>query len=199
MRLPLLQDSSTLAAGIDVLMREKGDSTGRAPLYWVFVGEDGAVHVDSTLISSGDTSLDRRMARAVETARFQPATIAKVAVGVWMLFAPPLAFEDEPVIGKKNYTRAPRLLNADEVARALPAHLPPRLRASNNELVLWLLIDELGLVRKTRIKDRAGGSDVIHAVEQVTRLMRYEPALNGDKPVKAWGEFRISLRKASSR
>lgn len=83
---------------------------------------------------------------------------------------------------------APRLKNREATVEALsrlyPADeqgLPNRAKAD-----VWFLIDELGVVRQTLIKESTGYARLDDAVLKVAGLMEFTPAWAGERRVPVW-------------
>lgn len=86
------------------------------------------------------------------------------------------------------YEIAPELQNRSVVVDALrrlypydSPGVPHHIRA-----VLWFLIDERGIVRRTLIKESSGHPVVDDAVREVANLMEFTPAWSGDRSVPVW-------------
>ncbi len=102
--------------------------------------------------------------------------------------------EDQPSLSV--YTVAPVLLNLDEVTEAM-LELYPRLlkRAGVSGLVLvWVRVDATGQFVKSAIKTSSGREAFDKAALEVTELMRFKPALDGDEPVAVWVIIPIEFR-----
>ncbi len=101
---------------------------------------------------------------------------------------------DEP--SASVYTVAPELLNLNEVGKAM-LDLYPRLlkRAGVSGVVLvWVRVDAAGRVVKSAIKTSSGREAFDEAALEVTKLMRFKPALDGDQPVDVWVVIPIEFR-----
>lgn len=86
------------------------------------------------------------------------------------------------------YTRAPDLVNREEVARAVEAEYPPVLREAGigGQVRVWLYIDETGAVTDLRLDESSGHQALDAAAMRVAGEMEFAPALNRDEPVAVW-------------
>lgn len=86
------------------------------------------------------------------------------------------------------FTKAPTLLNRDEVAAAVAAEYPPVLRDAGigGQVRAWLYVDESGRVTDLRLDGSSGHGALDAAALRVAAEMRFSPALNGADPVAAW-------------
>ncbi|HEY8468492.1 MAG TPA: TonB family protein [Longimicrobiales bacterium] len=93
------------------------------------------------------------------------------------------------------YTVAPELKNRDEVQRALSRYYPPLLRDAGigGTVLVWLLIDEEGQVRKYQVKESSGHTALDDAALKVADIMRFSPALNRDRKVPVWVALPITF------
>lgn len=91
------------------------------------------------------------------------------------------------------FTVAPKLVNQDEVARALERNYPPLLRDAGigGKVVMWFFIDEEGKVLKTQVFEKSGYEALDAAASVIAPLMRYTPAYNRDKKVQVWVQIPI--------
>jgi TonB family protein len=89
----------------------------------------------------------------------------------------------------------PRLLNRAEVGRALPSSYPTALRDAgmSGTVQVWILIDETGAVRRSRVNQSSGLPALDAAAEQVVMQMRFSPALNRGEPVAVWISIPLSF------
>lgn len=104
---------------------------------------------------------------------------------------------EPPAADRRNASRArgvtpmdvaPRLLNGDEVQRALRDHYPPVLRDARigGVATVWFHIDETGRVVETRLEASSGYEALDRAALRVADRMRFAPALNRDRRVPVW-------------
>ncbi len=86
------------------------------------------------------------------------------------------------------FTVAPELRNRAQVATALSREYPRLQRAGSpqGQVLVWLLLDESGTVRKTQLKQSSGHAALDEAALQLGRQMRFSPALEHDHPVPVW-------------
>jgi TonB family protein len=86
------------------------------------------------------------------------------------------------------YTVAPRILNREEVTRAMEREYPSHLRDASvgGTVEVYFLIDENGIVRDRRV-DRGSGFEALdEAALAVAEVFRFSPALNRDQKVPVW-------------
>jgi periplasmic protein TonB len=90
----------------------------------------------------------------------------------------------------------PKLLNSNEVTRALVRNYPAFLRDAGvgGDVLIWLLIDENGRVIETDIKESSGHAALDQAALQVGEVMRFSPASNRDQRVKVWVSVPVKFR-----
>jgi periplasmic protein TonB len=86
------------------------------------------------------------------------------------------------------FTVPPRLMNADEVGRALERTYPPLLRDAGigGNVNVWFFIDEDGKVLKTQLAQQSGYPALDDAAIKIADIMKFSPAQNRDKKVQVW-------------
>jgi protein TonB len=94
------------------------------------------------------------------------------------------------------YTVAPWLKNAREVANTLEREYPTSLRRARigAEILVWLFIDENGIVRRTVLKESSGFESLDQAALRVASTMEFSPALNRDRKIPVWVEVPVVFR-----
>ncbi len=94
------------------------------------------------------------------------------------------------------FTVAPKILNKDEVVRAMEREYPPLLRDAGigGTVVVWFFIDENGAVKDYRINKSSGHQALDDAALKVADVYRFSPALNRDKKVPVWVSFPITFQ-----
>lgn len=94
------------------------------------------------------------------------------------------------------FTVAPRILNREEVVRAMAAEYPPLLREAGigGTIQVWFFIDEEGSVQNFRIDESSGHEALDRAALAVADVFRFSPALNRDDPVPVWVSFPITFQ-----
>lgn len=99
--------------------------------------------------------------------------------------APPPTLTPPPYIP---HDVPPRLVNVEEVRRALADGVPAELaeEAAEGRVTLWLFVDETGRVRKLRVQGSSGVRALDDLAVRVARTMAYRPALNGGLRVGVW-------------
>ncbi|MDE2973243.1 MAG: M56 family metallopeptidase [Gemmatimonadota bacterium] len=82
----------------------------------------------------------------------------------------------------------PQYANREEIEAALAREYPPPLRDAGvgGRVVVWLLVDEAGKVRKTRIQAGSGHRGLDEAALRVADVARFSPALHRGRPVPVW-------------
>lgn len=86
------------------------------------------------------------------------------------------------------FTVAPELKNRTEVAAAL-AREYPRLQGAGSprgHAMLWLLLDDSGVVHRTLLKQSSGNAALDSAALRLGKLMRFSAARNRDRRVPIW-------------
>jgi len=94
------------------------------------------------------------------------------------------------------YTRAPEILNRDELVAAMIGAYPPELMNAGRggTVRIYFLIDENGAVLN-RIFDESSGYPALDAAAmRVASVYRFAPALNGEEPVYAWVSYPITFQ-----
>lgn len=91
------------------------------------------------------------------------------------------------------FTRAPRLVNADETNAALRSNYPPLLRDAGigGEAVLWFFIDERGVVQKLQLQKSSGYPALDEAATRTAAVMRFSPAFNRNVATSVWVQIPI--------
>ncbi|UCC83767.1 MAG: TonB family protein [Gemmatimonadota bacterium] len=94
------------------------------------------------------------------------------------------------------YTVAPALLNRAEVAEAMFDLYPRVLKRAgvSGVVIVRIQIDVLGQVVASVIGRSSGREAFDEAALEVTQVMRFKAALNGDEPVAAWVVMPIEFR-----
>ena len=97
------------------------------------------------------------------------------------------------------YTVAPKLQNRQEIATLLQKNYPVLLRDAGigGRVIMWLFIDESGVVKKTQVKESSGLEPLDSAAVVVSRQMRFSPALNRDTEVPVWVAIPITFKVES--
>jgi TonB family protein len=96
------------------------------------------------------------------------------------------------------YTVAPRILNVDEVQRAMVREYPALLRDGGigGTVRVYFFIDENGQVGDTRIDQSSGHAALDEVALSVAGVFRFSPALNRDRPTPVWVSFPITFQVA---
>ncbi|UCG74650.1 MAG: energy transducer TonB [Gemmatimonadota bacterium] len=86
------------------------------------------------------------------------------------------------------YDVAPKLKNASEIQKLLQRLYPSQLREAGIEgtVVLWIYIDENGVVLKTQVQKTSGYEAMDKAAMGTADKMKFSPAMNRDKKTPVW-------------
>lgn len=98
------------------------------------------------------------------------------------------------------FTRAPAVLNAEEVHRTLEAEYPRSLREAGvaGSATVWLFVDDQGGVRDVRIQRSSGYEALDRAALRVAAAMRFQPAGDADRAVSVWIAIPVSFGEPSN-
>jgi protein TonB len=90
---------------------------------------------------------------------------------------------------------APRVLNMEELARALERNYPPLLRDAGigGDVNVWFFIDEAGVVKNQKLDKSSGYEALDQAALKIAPLIRFSPAQNRDKKVAVWVSLPIKF------
>jgi len=91
------------------------------------------------------------------------------------------------------FTVSPRILNVDEVQRAMVREYPAVLRDARigGRVVVYFFVDEQGQVRDRRIFEGSEYEALNDAALSVADVYRFSPALNRETVVPVWVQFAI--------
>jgi len=94
------------------------------------------------------------------------------------------------------YTVAPRILNVDEVQRAMVREYPALLRDAGigGTVRVWFFIDEEGRVGDRRIEQSSGHQALDDVALAVAEVYRFSAAMNRDARVPVWVVFPITFQ-----
>jgi TonB family protein len=92
-------------------------------------------------------------------------------------------------------TQRPELLDLNGVQQALADNYPPALRDAGigGRTLIWFLIDETGVVRKTQLKESSGRAELDSAALRLASQLRFRPAENDGVPVPVWVEIPVQF------
>jgi protein TonB len=95
---------------------------------------------------------------------------------------------------------APRLLNGEEVVRALDRHYPVLLREAGigGKVIVWCLVDEEGKVLKTQLGESSSYEALDAAALKVASSMKFSPAYDGDRKVQVWVQLPVRFTPGQS-
>lgn len=93
-------------------------------------------------------------------------------------------------------TVVPKLLNKDEVEKAVTRFYPPLLRDAGigGKTKVWFFIDENGRSVKQQIKTQSGYEALDEAALKVAPVLRFTPAENMGKKVPVWVSIDIVFK-----
>ncbi len=94
------------------------------------------------------------------------------------------------------YTVQPDITNRAEVSAALESEYPPLLRDAGigGSIQVWFYIDETGQVKRTQVKESSGHQALDQAAIMVASIVKFTPALNGEKRVPVWISLPITFK-----
>jgi len=94
------------------------------------------------------------------------------------------------------YTVAPRLLNPQDVQRALERAYPPALRDAGlgGTVSLLVHVGEDGAVLGERVGETSGFGPIDQAALGLTSIMRFSPAMNRDVRVAVWIQIPLTFQ-----
>ena len=94
------------------------------------------------------------------------------------------------------HTRAPALLNPDEIQAFLLRRYPSSLQAAGlgGRAILWLLIDEKGEVRKALLHTGSGYKQLDKAALDAVPKMEFAAAMHNGRNVPVWVQQPINFR-----
>ncbi len=115
-------------------------------------------------------------------------TIAETEIEKNIPIIPP-SFEDQPTFTP--YEVAPTLIKG-----SVKLNYPSFLKKAGIEgtVVLWLLIDERGQVKKVQINKSSGNKALDDAAIRAYRTARFTPAMSRDRPVKVWVQYPVQFK-----
>ena len=93
----------------------------------------------------------------------------------------------------------PRMLNPEELHRALMREYPARLkdRGVGGTTTVQVFIDVEGIVQNQLVSKSSGYRELDNAALKVVRTARFRPANNGEKKVAVWIAIDTSFRADS--
>ncbi|MEX2048727.1 MAG: M56 family metallopeptidase [Gemmatimonadota bacterium] len=179
---------AALSAAYPQSLREAG--VGGRVTVWFYVDENGRVLDRRIDQSSGQDALDRAALEVAGVFRFSPALNRDARTAVWVSL--PINFMSAQDLSARPqftpFTTAPRILNVEEVQRALVAGYPPLLRNAGigGTARVWFFIDTTGAVGNVLVEESSGHEALDQAALEVARTYRFEPARNRDAVVPVW-------------
>lgn len=111
---------------------------------------------------------------------------------------PPMAVDEETELagGFSVYEVEPRILNEDEIQRALEEEYPPLLKDAGigGTVQVVFSVDEEGRVFATEVVQSSNHPSLDEAALKIADVFRLSPALNRDKAVRVKVTFPITFR-----
>ncbi len=101
----------------------------------------------------------------------------------------PSSIEDQPTFTP--YEVAPALIRGS-VKLKYPSFL--KKAGIEGTVILWLLIDETGIVRKVQINRSSGNKALDDSAVQAYSSARFTPAMSRDRPVKVWVQYPVQFK-----
>jgi TonB family protein len=94
------------------------------------------------------------------------------------------------------FDKAPMLANRDAVGAALEEEYPTLLRHAGigGRAIVWIQIDETGIVRRVAINQTSGQPPLDEAALRVAQKMAFTPALLREAPTPVWVSIPIQFR-----
>lgn len=108
----------------------------------------------------------------------------------------PVAEEEEVQPAFVPHDVPPRLINPAAVQDYLEAFYPPELRAVGiaGRVDLLLFVDSKGDVERLRLRSSSGSRAFDELARSAARLMRFRPAISGDRTVGVWVAQPLTFR-----
>ncbi len=187
---------------------------GGTAVVWVFIDEKGAVRDARLRESSRIHALDQAALAAAFKFEFTPARNEDEVVPVWI--AIPINFSATPSRGSQPppeavapqdtfqphftpYTTQPDLKDRNGAIAEVQRHYPDSLKAAGvgGTAVVWVFIDEEGVVRNVRLKESSGNDALNQAALAAASSIEFTPALNEDQVVPVWVAIPITFSTLS--
>jgi TonB family protein len=94
------------------------------------------------------------------------------------------------------YTVPPRIVNVEEVQRAMVEAYPPMLRDAGlgGVIRVQFCVDATGRVANTLIGESSGNDALDEAALSVAGVYRFSAALNGDRATSVWVSFPLTFQ-----
>jgi TonB family protein len=110
----------------------------------------------------------------------------------------------QPISDEPSFTPfdvAPRIMNRDEVRAVLEQEYPALLREAGvgGRTIVWLQLDEAGMVRLTTINQSSGQAPLDQAALRVAEAMKFTPAELKGAPTAVWVSIPIQFRPEGTR
>jgi protein TonB len=115
-------------------------------------------------------------------------TIAETTIEENIPIVPP-SIEEQPTFTP--YEVAPKLIKGS-VKLKYPSFL--KKAGIQGTVVLWLLIDETGQVRKVQVQKSSGNKALDDSAVRAYQRARFTPAMSRDRPVKVWVQYPVQFK-----
>jgi protein TonB len=147
---------------------------------------------DEIIIPPPPEKIKKPVATPVEAAPEEEVeeeiTIAETEIEKNIPIIPP-SFEEQPTFTP--YEVAPTLIKG-----SVKLNYPSFLKKAGIEgtVVLWLLIDEGGQVKKVQINRSSGNKALDDSAIRAYSTARFTPAMSRDRPVKVWVQYPVQFK-----
>jgi protein TonB len=93
-------------------------------------------------------------------------------------------------------TVQPKILNRDDVEKAVSRNYPPLLRDAgiSGTTIVWFYIDENGRSIKQKVNKTSGYDALDNAALKVAEIIRFTPAENMGKKIPVWVQIPIQFQ-----
>ncbi len=113
----------------------------------------------------------------------------------------PLTVQD--IIGGPRFTPftvPPSLANRADIVHELSLRFTPELQqaVSRARVIVWMLLDETGYVRRSIVQQTSGNAALDRAALEVSHDMRFTPALNAGVTVPVWVSIPVEFRNEAA-
>ena len=165
----------------------------RPPDFGTTTGDTISIEIpDEIVIPPPPEKIHKPVATPVEAAPEEAVgeegRSAETASGETIPIVPP-SIEEQPTFTP--YEVAPKLIKGS-VKLKYPNFL--KKAGIQGTVVLWLLIDESGRVRKVQINRSSGNKALDDSAVQAYQSARFTPAMSRDRPVKVWVQYPVQFK-----
>jgi len=165
----------------------------RPPDFGTTTGDTISIEIpDEIVIPPPPEKIHKPVATPVEAAPEEEVeeevTIAETTIEENIPIVPP-SIEEQPTFTP--YEVAPKLIKGS-VKLKYPNFL--KKAGIQGTVILWLLIDESGRVRKDQINRSSGNKALDDSAVQAYQSARFTPAMSRDRPVKVWVQYPVQFK-----